>query len=38
MVAAPRHRATLADLDQTPDDGWRYEIIDGELIVSASAS
>ncbi len=38
MVAAPLHRATLADLDQTPDDGRRYEIIDGDLIVSASPS
>ncbi|HEV2528487.1 MAG TPA: Uma2 family endonuclease [Thermomicrobiales bacterium] len=38
MVAAPLHRATLADLDRTPDDGRRYEIIDGELIVSASPS
>jgi Uma2 family endonuclease len=35
MVASPR-RATLADLDNTPDDGRRYEIIDGELIVAAA--
>lgn len=37
MVAPPR-RATLADLANTPDDGRRYELIDGELIVSAAPS
>ena len=25
---------TVEDLDQTPDDGFRYELIDGVLIVS----
>lgn len=25
---------TCADLDSVPDDGWRYELIDGVLIVS----
>ena len=29
-------RHTYADLIETPDDGKRYEIIDGELIVSAA--
>ncbi|MEP9392233.1 MULTISPECIES: Uma2 family endonuclease [Gordonia] len=31
----PRGRElTRADLDAAPDDGWRYELIDGVLIVS----
>lgn len=30
----PMHRWTFADLDLLPDDGNRYEIIDGNLIVS----
>jgi hypothetical protein len=25
---------TVADLDRTPDDGRRYELLDGSLIVS----
>jgi Uma2 family endonuclease len=29
---------TIADLDATPDDGNRYELIEGELYVSASPS
>jgi len=29
---------TIADLDAMPDDGNRYEIIDGELFVSRSPS
>jgi Uma2 family endonuclease len=29
-------RYTHKDLDETPDDGKRYEIIDGDLIVSAA--
>lgn len=37
MVAATR-RATIADLDAMPDDGRRYELIDGEIIVSAAPS
>ena len=28
--------ATLADLDATPDDGRIYELLDGEIIVSAA--
>lgn len=28
---------TRADLDQLPDDGRRYEIVDGVLIMSASS-
>ena len=35
MVATPQ-RATLADLDATPDDGQRYELIDGEIVVAAA--
>jgi Uma2 family endonuclease len=35
MVAERRH-ATLEDLDRTPDDGRRYELIDGELVVAAA--
>jgi hypothetical protein len=33
LVGGPFIRA---DLDRTPDDGRRYEIIDGVLIVSAA--
>jgi Uma2 family endonuclease len=29
---------TVADLEATPDDGNRYEVIDGELFVSAAPS
>ncbi len=28
--------ATLADLDDTPDDGRRYELISGQIVVSES--
>jgi Uma2 family endonuclease len=37
MVAetSPR-RATIADLERTPDDGRRYELIDGEIVVAAA--
>ena len=35
MVAVPR-KATLADLDATPDDGRIYELLNGEIIVSAT--
>lgn len=31
-------RLTRADLEDTPDDGYRYEIIDGELFVSPAPS
>jgi hypothetical protein len=35
----PHGRAfSRADLDATPDDGNRYEIIDGALIVTPSPS
>ena len=37
MVAATR-RATFADLDAMPNDGRRYELIDGEIFVSAAPS
>ena len=37
MVAATR-RATIADLDAMPDDGRRYELIDGEIFVAAAPS
>ena len=33
MVAQTRP-ATLADLDDTPDDGRTYELLDGEIVVS----
>ncbi len=35
-MVAERRMATLEDLDRTPDDGQRYEIIDGEIVVSAA--
>ena len=33
-----RRRWTVADLDDLPDDGNRYEVIDGELFVTPSPS
>jgi len=35
-VSTTTRRYSYADLLNTPDDGKRYEIIDGELIVSAA--
>jgi len=35
-MSTTTRRYTYADLRDTPDDGNRYEIIDGELIVSAA--
>jgi Uma2 family endonuclease len=35
-MSTTTRRYTYADLLDTPDDGNRYEIIDGELIVSAA--
>ena len=35
-ITQPQQRITIADLDRTPDDGRRYELIDGEIIVSAA--
>lgn len=37
MVATTR-RARIADLDAMPDDGRRYELIDGEIFVAAALS
>jgi Uma2 family endonuclease len=38
-VGLPRGRGlTRADLEGFPDDGWRYELLDGTLIVSAAPS
>ena len=34
LVAGRPH--TRADLEQTPDDGRRYELIDGVMVVSAA--
>lgn len=35
LLGLPRGRSlTCADLDDMPDDGHRYELIDGVLIVS----
>lgn len=34
IAATDKIRWTTADLELFPDDGNRYEIIDGELIVS----
>ncbi len=37
MVAVTRRQhATIEDLDRTPDDGRRYELIDGEIVGSAA--
>lgn len=39
LMRAERSRVSYADLERMPDDGRRFEIIDGELIdVSASPS
>ena len=35
MSVMPRdHEWTVADLADTPDDGLRYELVDGVLLVS----
>jgi Uma2 family endonuclease len=31
VMAATTHMATEADLQRTPDDGWKYELVDGEI-------
>ena len=39
MSVMPRdHEWTVADLAQTPDDGLRYELVDGVLLVSPAPS
>lgn len=39
MTVMPRdHEWTVADLAGTPDDGLRYELVDGVLLVSAAPS
>ena len=38
MVANIEPLLTIADLDATPDDGNRYELIEGELFVSRAPS
>jgi Uma2 family endonuclease len=38
MVAKIAPLMTVADLDVTPDDGNRYEVIEGELFVSGAPS
>ncbi len=39
MTVMPRDRPwTIADLADTPDDGLRYELVDGTLLVSAAPS
>jgi hypothetical protein len=38
MRAASELRLTNADLEAMPEDGNRYEVIDGELFVSSSPS
>jgi Uma2 family endonuclease len=35
-TAAAQRQFTVADLDNFPDDGNRYEVIDGELYVTAA--
>jgi Uma2 family endonuclease len=39
VTTLPRSRAlTVADLDAMPDDGHRYELIDGSLVVTPAPS
>ena len=35
-ISVPRY--TIADLERFPDDGYRYELLDGVLIVTPSPS
>ena len=37
-VMPPDHEWTVADLARTPDDGLRYELVDGVLLVSPAPS
>ncbi len=37
-MALPIRKLTFDDLRAMPDDGWRHEIIDGELVVSPAPS
>lgn len=36
ILTAPARPFTRADLDAMPDDGYRYELLDGMLLVSAA--
>jgi Uma2 family endonuclease len=38
VTTLPRRPLTVDDLELMPDDGHRYELIDGTLIVSPSPS
>ena len=38
LLLPPHDAWTLADLDKVPDDGCRYEIFDGSLLVSPPPS
>lgn len=38
MTTMPLHDWTVDDLDTLPDDGLRYELVDGVLLVSAAPS
>lgn len=38
MTTMPLHEWTVDDLDALPDDGLRYELVDGVLLVSAAPS
>ena len=37
-MATPAHRATEDDLHATPRDGRKYELVDGEIVVSPAGS
>ena len=37
-ISSPDVRWTVADLEVLPEDGRRYEIIDGELFVTRACS
>lgn len=36
-MSIPPRRYTIADLEQLPDDGSRYELLDGQLLVTPQA-
>ncbi len=38
LASHPTHRFGLQDLLDLPDDGYRYEVIDGALVVNAAPS
>lgn len=38
MIATETRRLTVEDYRRLPDDDWRYQLIDGEIVMSPSPS